>query len=216
MINNSLRQITSENFHDATAASFKPCSQPDREPDFVSSSGSAYWRTGEGVIRLSDHWCFGIRSCDWYLDGKLYCDFNTGTREIYASTVCGFCRYADFVDKLSDAYRVEQVNARIDAMRRNFQLHPVEAAFRHSLPAFPANPLKGSGYHRIENFNRSYLAMIPPSHKDQISSRRTGGYFSWAPCISPEAAEMIQLAEAGILEAPLRAKREEIYSNDDH
>lgn len=79
--------VTFETFHDATAADFRPCERPVRAADFVSPSGSAYWNTGEGVIRHADHWGRGIRSCQWFLAGG-------------EGKACeaGFAAYANFVD----------------------------------------------------------------------------------------------------------------------
>jgi hypothetical protein len=59
------------NFHESTSATFEPCAMPGRVPDFASPSGSLYWFCDyrQGVIRASDHWGRGIRSCDWYLAG---------------------------------------------------------------------------------------------------------------------------------------------------
>lgn len=55
-----------------TQANFKSTDKPDREPDYVSSSGSQYWYTDDGVVRGSNHWGEGVASCDWTLDGKAY------------------------------------------------------------------------------------------------------------------------------------------------
>ena len=64
--------ISFDNFHDRTIAHFAPSPLPYREPDFVSSSRSAYWDMGDAVIRASDHWagqhgCTGQASCIWSL-----------------------------------------------------------------------------------------------------------------------------------------------------
>ena len=56
-------------FHDATAAVWSACPLPRRAPDYVSASGSQYWKTDSGVVRLADHWGRSIRSCDWFLAG---------------------------------------------------------------------------------------------------------------------------------------------------
>lgn len=77
---------TFETFHDSTAADFRPCERPDREPDFVSPSGSRYWDLGHGVVRESDHWGMWIRSCHWFLAGAFY----TGPAR------CGFAAWSDF------------------------------------------------------------------------------------------------------------------------
>lgn len=77
------------NFHDATKAIFhlRPLAEkPHRKPDFVSPSGSRYWKTRNGVYRLSNHWGEAIRSCDWWLfDGETECD----------GKALGFCRFCD-------------------------------------------------------------------------------------------------------------------------
>lgn len=83
--------IDFSNFHDQTRATFAVCDRPNREPDFISDSGSVYWDTGLGVIRLSDHWagqhgCVGQRSCIWSLDQTVE----------PATTAAGHCHYRDF------------------------------------------------------------------------------------------------------------------------
>jgi len=71
----------------------------------------------------------------------------------------------------------------------------------------PAAPLKGHEYQR-ESFPtignntklRAVYDAIPASHKNQESSRRQKGFFSWSPVVSPEAsqgmAELIKQAQA--------------------
>ena len=57
------------NFFVGTVADWSLCETPDRDPDFVSWSGSAYWDMGAEVRRLSDHWG-AVASCKWLLNGK--------------------------------------------------------------------------------------------------------------------------------------------------
>jgi hypothetical protein len=84
--------INFSNFHDATTAVFTKCKAPNRKPDYQSESGSIYWNTGAGVIRQSNHWGAGIRSCDWFY-GNQPADFvkNTGL-----TPLAGFCAYVEF------------------------------------------------------------------------------------------------------------------------
>jgi hypothetical protein len=72
-----------DNFHESTTADFRLSTPPNRLPDFISPSGSSYWRTDEGVYRQADHWGIGIRSCNWFLRGREveanltgYCEWN--------------------------------------------------------------------------------------------------------------------------------------------
>ena len=72
-----MSQINFTNFHNKTVANFTVCDRPDRNPDFVSDSGSEYWNAGDGVIRAADHWvgdmgCTAIRSCLWSIDAAGY------------------------------------------------------------------------------------------------------------------------------------------------
>lgn len=94
-------QFSWSNFHDASTADFQPCERPAREPDFVSGSGSRYWNTPEGVVRESDHWMAGIRSCNWYLSGASY----------KGPVCCAFCRWEDFCGNARDcqAWRAERL-----------------------------------------------------------------------------------------------------------
>lgn len=93
------KKINKNNFFENTYAIFKTVkSRPDKKPDFVSESkygvlSSEYWYTSDGVIRGSDHWGQGIRSCDWYLDNKLV-PFVEKVDYTYA-----FCAWKDFVFK---------------------------------------------------------------------------------------------------------------------
>lgn len=64
------RSYDFQDFHKSTEADFLPATVPDREPDFISPSGSVYWDAGDGVFRASDHWaglngCTGQASCYW-------------------------------------------------------------------------------------------------------------------------------------------------------
>lgn len=69
------------------------------------------------------------------------------------------------------------------------------ASLKKSGPKFP---LKGAGFQRedfptVGNNKKMQLlfAAIPSNHKDEISSRRQKGYFSWSPIISLEAAKKV-------------------------
>ena len=80
-----------DNFYKDTFARFTACKQPKAKPDYVSTSGSAYWFRRGGVIRRSDHWGSNVASCHWYLSRSFTESwlYNKGTR-------CGFCKFADF------------------------------------------------------------------------------------------------------------------------
>lgn len=73
-----------DNFFKATVADWSLCEIPDRSPDFVSYSGSAYWHCGESVRRLSDHWGI-VSSCKWLMEGRRIKSF-----------LCGECPYEEF------------------------------------------------------------------------------------------------------------------------
>lgn len=79
--------FTWENFYQSTVADWKQCEIPERQPDYISFSGSVYWNYGNKVRRLSDHWGKNIASCCWYLDYRdiklKYC-------------LCGECYFYDF------------------------------------------------------------------------------------------------------------------------
>lgn len=52
----------SENFYMGTEASWEDAEAPEREADYVSDSGSAYWYTEGGVFRTSNHWGYEVAS----------------------------------------------------------------------------------------------------------------------------------------------------------
>lgn len=107
---------TSENYYMDTFANFSRCDMPDTAPDYVSNSGSTYWYCDDGVIRMSDHWGYGVASCDWLLEGVGYGygmhmrpDLNArmgwSVDEAYhpqhreTEPVCGFCKWGSFQKK---------------------------------------------------------------------------------------------------------------------
>lgn len=71
-----------KNFFISTIANFVKCDKPERNPDFISISGSCYWNEEVKVIRWGDHWGL-VGSCFWQLWGD---DYNE----------CGECNYEDF------------------------------------------------------------------------------------------------------------------------
>lgn len=84
-------------FFTRTMAEFKEVlEKPNREPDYISNSGSKYWYSKKGVIREADHWGDSISTCSWALKGEkkeYYGDswFNaTGDRY-------GFAKWDEFV-----------------------------------------------------------------------------------------------------------------------
>ena len=108
---------TSENFFEATKANYASCARPEREADYVSRSGSAYWYTENGVIRESNHWGRAVATCEWTLDGCWYgydmrCGYpmvrEDGTRYMQMvepwcedagrrfDAICGFCEWTAF------------------------------------------------------------------------------------------------------------------------
>lgn len=73
-----------DNFFVCTVADWTRCEIPDRFPDYVSFSGSAYWRYKDKVRRLSDHWGY-VSTCKWLLEGR-YCHY----------FICAECEYDEF------------------------------------------------------------------------------------------------------------------------
>jgi len=81
-------------FFEGTKANFVSCEIPARAPDYTSNSGSVYYYTADGVIRVADHW-LGVASCKWILDGQdeYAINYATDKREF---AVAGFCKWSDF------------------------------------------------------------------------------------------------------------------------
>ena len=90
------------NFFDYTAVMFTETDKPEREPDFVSGSGSTYWYTDEGVIRMSDHWGNHVANCDWAIrlkSGKTEYGYSSWSSRSYTRELYGFARWSDFIQK---------------------------------------------------------------------------------------------------------------------
>jgi hypothetical protein len=81
-------------FFEGTKANFTSCEMPEGKPDYTSNSGSIYFYTKDGVIRVANHW-LGVASCKWILDGQDEYAINKATdkREF---AVAGFCKWSEF------------------------------------------------------------------------------------------------------------------------
>ena len=100
-----MTKYNENNFFMGTKATFVPCDEPNREPDYVSNSGSAYWYDESGVIRSSNHWGSGVASCDWYMDGIEVSSFN------WMADMSGFCAWDSFESASYDTVTVYGVDA---------------------------------------------------------------------------------------------------------
>ena len=105
-----------DTFYRDTFADFARCDRPSSEPDYISGSLSMYWYLEDGVVRESDHWGYGVASCDWMLDGEAYGygmhmrpdpsafggwspDETHHRQYVETEPVCGFCKWGDFLVK---------------------------------------------------------------------------------------------------------------------
>ena len=90
-----------DNFFLVSTANFAKVAMPEGSPDFVSSSGSAYWYSADGVIRVADHWG-SVATCTWTLDGEITkkrFSRKTGRLEIVKTQRkirAGFCAWNNF------------------------------------------------------------------------------------------------------------------------
>jgi hypothetical protein len=96
---NKMSTVDFTNFHHATTANWTPCDRPDRGPNYVSRSGSAYWDTGFGVIRESDHWGSYYFDSAWFYNGFYVVETE--------GPVCGYAAYSEFMtgSEMSDPIR---------------------------------------------------------------------------------------------------------------
>lgn len=99
------------NFFENTAAVFSICDKPNREPDYISASGSSYWYENNGVVRCADHWGWGIASCCWYLrelemSWSSFANFLTLYSKFGDERVCAFCAFDDFKNAIELAASV--------------------------------------------------------------------------------------------------------------
>lgn len=70
--------ITCDNFHIATQGVFSELKEiPDTFERFYKSKSSEYLinKDKTHIIRISDHWGFGIKNCSWFIKGypKMHC-----------------------------------------------------------------------------------------------------------------------------------------------
>ena len=112
------KKIDRNNFFLYTMANFNEVDKtPNREPDYISRSGSQYWYEDDGVYRKSNHWGADIATCDWFLNGDI-------TRATLATSLpnskIGFTKWEDFTNKQNVGR--EGINQVIHSVR--FQLNP--------------------------------------------------------------------------------------------
>lgn len=86
-----IKGATVENFYKGTTAEWSPAETlgyfpKERNPDYVSDSGSEYWFTKYGVYRRSNHWGYKVATCQWFYDDKI-----TGSE-----LLIGYCPWTDF------------------------------------------------------------------------------------------------------------------------
>lgn len=103
-----------DNFYIESMAKFESVNRrPSRTPDYVSFDrrtgkiSSEYWYDEKGVIRGSNHWGYGVSSCDWVLD-NIYGSELYGRPSI-TNKKYGRCDWEDFVYK---SYIAENVNGK--------------------------------------------------------------------------------------------------------
>ena len=99
----SSSEFNQRNFFSGTAADFTSVERPNREPDYISDSGSEYWYSADGVVRGSNHWGTGIASTDWFLDGV---DASSYDRTAKGNGVKGYgkAKWTDFVQNADYTY----------------------------------------------------------------------------------------------------------------
>ena len=100
-----------ETFFDYTLAVFEETGKPEGDPDFISSSGSRYWYSPEGVVRGADHWGNGVAKCNWALklkNGRTV--YGTTSRDVrcFRQQKFAFARWTDFVH----ISRILEINGR--------------------------------------------------------------------------------------------------------
>lgn len=96
----SYKKIDKNNFFESTACNWKQVNDKlEKDPDYTSDSGSKYWYTDKGVYRLSDHWGFGVGSCDWLLneDPELSWRDESGKR-------LGYADFSEFKDTSNNSF----------------------------------------------------------------------------------------------------------------
>ena len=71
--------ITIDNFHIKSEGTFAPIDLiPQNFKSFFKSKSSEYFtnKNKTKLIRISDHWGFNIKKCNWFLNGYDLCDCN--------------------------------------------------------------------------------------------------------------------------------------------
>ena len=89
----SATKFNKDTFHTNTKCAFMQAITPEREPDFVSDSGSTYWYEKDGVFRQADHWGNDIGSCNWALR-----DYDDSGWDFDGGLVTGYAKWSWFKD----------------------------------------------------------------------------------------------------------------------
>ena len=62
------RAIDETNFHDSTDCKWREVKAvPEGAKLIFQSRSSTYYQEGDTLYRVSDHWMYGVRSCNWLL-----------------------------------------------------------------------------------------------------------------------------------------------------
>lgn len=100
------------NFFYNSIAKFKDIgSRPRRKPDYVSYTkygdiSSEYWYDGDTLIRGSNHWGYGIASCDWAIDSVPIKDNQnvTKTKKIYGKVKFDDIKFKSAIISIDDKF----------------------------------------------------------------------------------------------------------------
>lgn len=95
-------KASERNFFENTITTFKEVKKPKGDPDYISSSGSRYWYTNDGVIRGSNHWGNGVANCDWSLarkNGKNIYGLSYKSPKTFNKELFGYSNWSDFIFK---------------------------------------------------------------------------------------------------------------------
>ena len=111
------RQITISNYTKETEAVFREVPIPERNPDYVSQSGTQYWIDNEGITRYSDHWGAVIGTtarCNWFIGDQNKYEQSWNYKDGYK---CGRSEWKDFKDL---AFKRDS-NINIESKKRQYK-----------------------------------------------------------------------------------------------
>ena len=212
-------------FRDSIARFEERKTRPRRPADYTSYTrygevSSEYWYTSDGVIRGSNHWGNGIRSCDWAL-GDLR--LNDDAVTVSSKKLYGFCRWNDFAFKdLPSRYKSTDLvtyddEGNIIPLSKRFNVKEPDTRFQRKLPDVQEKLKKMSGSDDTDDVKRMAYGLADDFMRYAKAARlemtETRGLMPQSTRISEIVAKYNDYKKTGVSNKQLESDITDIFTD---